>query len=263
MNSRRSQADWLASLDAVLRLPISEEARSTRIRQLIAEAETARWTRSYEPPNYDHLPSLQELKLHVGEPANGEDTPGLKRAWDAARDQVREAYELLGANVAWLTSLTVDPRDTYLVSKVVPDYSDSDRFRYAAGSLDALRRAEKFPRNQRTERVTPGYRWTIYRLNESGHREAVKVTLSLNAKGVAQLRCGDTLTAATAPDWAEATARALPQPAAESAPPPAWPHVLLSVVGMLRFLISWDFWVGILMLALVVTIGVIIVMALF
>jgi hypothetical protein len=257
MPRSRPGDDWLARLDAVWNSPVSDEARWAQLRALVAEAEAAQWSRSYLAPNYDHLPSLEELKLHIDQPAVPPDDPELERAWEAASQRLRKICGLLGAKGGTLTVLPADSRDTYLVTRNVLDSTDSDRFRYAARNLEALRRAEKFPRGLRTKRVTPGHIWTIVRLDEAGFREAVKITLTINAGGAGQLRCGDRITPATAPEWAELMSQELP---------PMKVHhkreVLRPLGALFRLLISEDFWVGALLLALAVTIGVIIVMAL-
>jgi hypothetical protein len=101
------------------------------------------------------------------------------------------------------------------------------------------------------------------RSDAEGRRETVKITLSLDADGVAQLRCGDKVTPVTLEHWAELTKGALrPRswaPASPPSPPVPW---TTRVATALQSLLTFDFWFFTLLLALVVSIAAIIVLAL-
>ncbi len=240
--------------------------------------------RTHEPPNYDHLPPLEKL-VH---PKHAPETTQHKGSWPIAAQRATDAYlqirdeaERLGPRLRHgpkgrngLSTLNVDPRDTYFATKsVAVDIGDAeDLYRYAKGNLEALQRAERLmaSRTRPTKWVTPGYHWWMDRTAaDTGRRETVEITLTINAEGLAQLRCGDRLTPATPQAWADLTADALPSSLTPKRPPPTTasppvrrtPSVRQVLAAVFRALFSQAFWFAFLLLALVATIAVIIVMA--
>ncbi len=151
--------------------------------------------------------SLDELKVNPNQvqPAVVTDRAEVKGAWDLAWERAEEAYGLLAPAVkqlqrrmAWDVGTEYqflqepaapipDRRDAYLVIREL-DEPDPER-----------------PTRRRYSTSTPGYRWRVSRMfDERGTRliaETMVITLTVNAEGVAQLRCGDKVVAATAEEW--------------------------------------------------------------
>lgn len=177
--------------------------------------------------------------------------------WDRQRAAMRlgEAYELIRRDVERLGNRL--RRDS-------PDQREGDIYRYAAGDANALRRLERFAVRSE-EGSTAGYSWWMDRAADDGRRETVQITLSLDARGVAVLGCGDRVTPVTPEHWAEMTRGALqPQvrgmvPTSPQHPPTPW---TARVIIALQSLLTFDFWFLIFFLALVGSIAAIIVMAL-
>ncbi|MFB6719715.1 hypothetical protein ACFCV3_06120 [Kribbella sp. NPDC056345] len=282
-----SDRERRARLDALLRGPGADpDTWSAEVAALLAEFESRRQYRTHEPPNYDHLPPLEKLVHPKYSPEttqhNGSWPIAVQRATDAYLE-IRDEAERLGPRLRHgptgrygLSTLNVDPRDTYFATKsVAVDIGDAeDLYRYAKGNLEALQRAERLmaSRARPTKWVTPGYRWLMDRTAaDTGRRETVEITLTVNAEGLAQLRCGDHLAPATPQAWADLTADALPSPLAPkrppreptTAPPPVrrTPSIRQVLAAVVRALFSQDFWLAFLLLALVVAIAVVMVMA--
>lgn len=275
-------ADLNAKLEALLRLPDSDRRKWAELTALLA----AYPKRTHEPPNYDHLPPLEKL-VH---PKYAPESTQHQGPWHIAAQRAADAYleiqdevERLGSRLRLdpkdrngLSTLNADSRDTYFATKsVAVDIGDAeDLYRYAKGNLEALQRAERLmaSRTRPTKWVTPGYHWWMDRTAaDTGRRETVEITLTVNAEGLAQLRCGQQLTPATPQALAELTANALlepltpkrPVPTPQPAPPPVrrTPRILQVLAAVFRTLFSQAFWFAFLSLALVITIAVIIVMA--
>ncbi|NUR95453.1 MAG: hypothetical protein HOV67_09355 [Kribbellaceae bacterium] len=255
----------------MLRLPDSD-AKWSAIAAVVAAMKTA---------GYAHLPPQEQLKLPVDRATGDRELTG---DWELAAERAREGYEVLRAEIERLgpsmrrqpaaapapdglnevlSSVETDARDNYLATREVADPSGDDIYRYAAGNLDALRRAERLAAGQRWTRVTPGYSWWIDRADDAGRREIAKITLTVGADGAAQLRCGDKLTPATTTHWAELTQGALPPRPRVASEPHQEPHrATHRLLAALRLLLSGDFWFVFLLLALVVSVGVAVVMVL-
>ncbi|MFC9687304.1 hypothetical protein ACFTSF_02100 [Kribbella sp. NPDC056951] len=271
---RSNPAEWLAELNAVL-----------------AELEYWRPHESYKPPNYDHLPPLEKL-VH---PAYSPGATQYKGPWHIASQRATAAYHGIRAEVDklgprvrrdladpsaaeptdMLLPLNASPRYTYLATKTVliGGIEAPDLYRYLKGNPEALERIEQLM-SGRTTWVTPGYHWWMDRAAaDTGRREPVEITLTVNGDGVAQLRRGNQLLPATPASWAALTSDALPEyqppppraPLASApapAPVPKRRQVLRVLTTVFHTLVSGDFWILVLGLGLVVTIAVIIVMAL-
>ncbi|MFK4083696.1 hypothetical protein ACI2LF_06285 [Kribbella sp. NPDC020789] len=281
-----SDHDLRARADGLLRRPGSDPAKwAADVAALLAEFESRRQYRAQQPPNYDHLPPLENLVHPWQEPAATE----YKGPWHIASQRAAEAYERLRAEVERLGTrlhrdlanpraaepadrlvpLTVDRRDTYLATKSAPiDPIDSgDLYRYAKGNPEALERIERLRtgRTSATKWVTPGYHWWMERTDGLGRRETVEITLTVNAEGIPQLRCRDICVAATVENWIELTTPALPErPFTPVRPtPPAAPAATPS--RLRRFaaeFTSAEGWIGLLLIALAASIAVVILLAL-
>lgn len=269
--------DWQARFEALQRLPDSDPRKWAEHSALLAELQAEQ--RRYEPP-IDTRAKPEPTRY------KGPWRLAAQRATEA-REAIRNEIEQLGSRLHRyrkdndkLAELAVDSRDTYLATKSVTVYigAPEDLYRSVKGSREVLERAEGLMAGDAlpTKWVTPGYRWWIERVvADTGRRAPVEITLTVDAQGVAQLRCGDELAPATPQAWTELTSTALlsPPPSERPTPkPPApkpevssrpvrRPYRLLRLALTIQALFSLDFLLSVLLVALVVSISVVIVVA--
>ncbi|ADB33492.1 hypothetical protein Kfla_4462 [Kribbella flavida DSM 17836] len=118
----------------------------------------------------------------------------VETAYRAVRPAARrlrlrmQLQQYTGYEFVEIAGVTPVSEDTYLVTKVITT-PDAD-----------------YPTVRRFDPVTPGYTWHLRRTTELGDdtvAEAATIALSVNDRGVAQLRCGDQVRPATGRDWTE------------------------------------------------------------
>ncbi|MET7281907.1 hypothetical protein ABZS29_26985 [Kribbella sp. NPDC005582] len=234
--------------------------------------------------NYNHLPPQEKL-VH---PAYDPGATQYKGPWDTASELATAAYDEIRAEVdrlgprlrrdladRWsaeptdrLVPLDTSSGEIYLATKstALAGLDAGDLYRYTKGNPEALHRIERLMsgRTRPTKWVTPGYHWWMARVAaDTGRRESVEITLTVNRAGVARLRCGKVVVPATVTGWRELTADALPRsdPPRKAEPHrPARPSRWQRVAAEFS---SADGWIGLLLIALVVSVVVVIVMALF
>ncbi|MFF1822182.1 hypothetical protein ACFVWG_33055 [Kribbella sp. NPDC058245] len=249
---RIADPDWRARLEALQRLPDSDRRKWAELAALLAELQVEQPYRRYEPP-VDKLVKPPPTRY------KGPWRLAAQRAAEA-REAIRDEIEQLGSRLHRyrkdndeVAELTADSRDTYLATKsVTTNVGDPTKW------------------------VTPGFRWWIETaVASTGGRRPVEITLTVNANGVAQLRCGDELAPATPQAWTELTATALfwppppkrptpttPDPAQVTRPPVRRAYRLLGLALTIRAVFSLESCLAVLLVALVVSIAVVIVTAL-